>query len=369
MKQLILKTNSSKDNTPERKGNKMGRSTNTEAIKHLKQKRQLKPEINALFDLIIQGNRTALGRGITLIESQNPADRDLANELITKCLNHSKSESTIRVGITGVPGVGKSTFIESLGKHLLTNGKKIAILAVDPSSTITKGSILGDKTRMVSLVQEHNVFIRPSASGTILGGVGQYTREAIILCEAAGFSNILIETVGIGQSEIEVSEMVDFVLLLKLAGAGDELQGIKRGVIEMADSILINKADGDNMKAAKKAKIEFKNALHFCAQKTSGWVPKVQLCSATEEVGIAESWQLVKDYIALTKSNGYFDRKRENQNVSLMKKNIENQLKSSFFNHPLVESNWDDLKHQVKHGEISSFQAAQHLLELYKSSL
>jgi len=364
-----LKSKSSKENSSEQKGVESVRNTNSEAIEHLKKKRQHKPRIDHLFNRITQGDRTALSRGITLIESQKSNDRKLANELISRCLEYSKDKFSIRVGITGVPGVGKSTFIESLGKHLLRDEKKIAILAVDPSSTVSKGSILGDKTRMISLVQHQNVFIRPSASGSTLGGVSRNTREAITLCEAAGFSNILIETVGIGQSEIEVSEMVDFVLLLKLAGAGDELQGIKRGVIEMADSILINKADGDNLKAAKMAKTEFKNALHLYAKKSSGWMPKVQLCSATEESGIAEAWQLVEAYVSLTKSNGFFNRKRENQNVSLLRKTIENQLKSSFFNHPLIESHLNEQNHLVKQGKISPFQAAQHLLELYKSSL
>ena len=364
-----MKNNSSKDHVSEIEGMGLVPSTNSEAIKELKKKRQDRPKTEELFKRITQGDLTALSRGITLIESQKSSDRLQANDLITKCLNFSKHHSSIRVGITGVPGVGKSTFIESLGKRLLKNGKKIAILAVDPSSTISKGSILGDKTRMVNLVQQTNVYIRPSASGATLGGVGQYTREAIMLCEAAGFSNILIETVGVGQSEIEVSQMVDFVLLLKLAGAGDELQGIKRGVIEMADSILINKADGNNTKAAKLAKAEFKNALHLYAQKSSGWQPKVKLCSAIEETGIAEAWQLVEDYVTLTKSNGYFEKRREIQNVSLMQKSIEHQLKSSFYEHAAVKHNLEQQKNLVRKGEISPFQAAKNLLDRYKMGL
>ena len=248
-----------------------------------------------------------------MIESQNLSHKAKANALIEKCLEHTKP--SIRIGITGVPGVGKSTYIEALGNHLTNLGSKVAVLAVDPSSSLSKGSILGDKTRMDTLVRNPNAFIRPSAARESLGGVARHTREAITLCEAAGYDVILIETVGVGQSETSVHSMVDFFLLLKLAGAGDELQGIKRGIIEMADAIIINKADGANKNAAKLAMLEFNRALHLYPAKASSWMPKVMMCSALESEGIDESWTLIKDYVSLTKSEGYFNTKRQEQNI------------------------------------------------------
>ncbi len=260
--------------------------TNKLSISNIQRKRKSQPSTDELINAILVGDITALSRAITLIESKNPEHLQKANEVIKKCLPHANK--SIRIGITGVPGVGKSTFIESFGKHLTKRGKKVAVLAVDPSSTITKGSILGDKTRMEDLVKDKNAFIRPSPSGDSLGGVARKTRETIILCEAAGFDTIIIETVGVGQSETAVHSMVDFFLLLKLAGAGDELQGMKRGIIEMADAIAINKADGDNLNKANLAKIEFKRALHLYPEKESEWQPKVVLCSAIEKTGIDE---------------------------------------------------------------------------------
>ena len=221
------------------------------------------------------------------------------------------ANNSVRIGITGVPGVGKSTFIEAFGTHLTNLGHKVAILAVDPSSSISKGSILGDKTRMEDLVKNKNAFIRPSASGNALGGVARKTRETIILCEAAGFDTIIIETVGVGQSETVVHSMVDFFLLLKLAGAGDELQGIKRGIIEMADAIVINKADGENIKSAKLARIEFERALHLYPNKSSGWSPKVKLSSALQQEGISEVWSLMQDYFKTTKETDFFNLNRK----------------------------------------------------------
>ena len=231
------------------------------------------PSSKDLIDGILLGNIAALSRAITLVESTNPIHLEKANEVIAACLPHANQ--SLRIGITGVPGVGKSTFIEAFGMHLTALGKKVAVLAVDPSSTISHGSILGDKTRMEELVKDQNAFIRPSASGETLGGVARKTRESIILCEAAGFDTIIIETVGVGQSETAVHSMVDFFLLLKISGAGDELQGIKRGIMEMADAIVINKADGDNIRKAKMAKTEFKRALHLFPAKQSGWMPTV----------------------------------------------------------------------------------------------
>jgi LAO/AO transport system kinase len=271
---------------------------------------------------------------------------------------------SIRIGITGVPGVGKSTFIESFGNLLIAEGKKVAVLTVDPSSSISKGSILGDKTRMESLVKEANAYIRPSASGDTLGGVARKTRETIILCEAAGFDVILIETVGVGQSETAVHSMTDFFLLLKLAGAGDELQGIKRGIMEMADSIVINKADGDNLKAAKIAKNEFNRALHLYPAKESGWEPKTLLCSALKNEGIAEIWEVVSSYFEAVKTNGYFDHKRKEQNKFWLMQTIESRLKSEFYANPAVKLELEKQLIALDENRTTPFEAAEKLLAL-----
>ncbi len=285
-----------------------------------------------------------------------------ANKIINACL--PKANQSIRIGITGVPGVGKSTFIEVFGKHLTGLGKKVAVLAIDPSSTITKGSILGDKTRMEDLVKDKNAFIRPSASGDSLGGVARKTRETIILCEAAGFDTIIIETVGVGQSETAVHSMVDFFLLLKLAGAGDELQGIKRGIIEMADAIVINKADGDNIKRAKLAQVEFNRALHLYPEKNSKWMPKVSICSAVQNEGVKDIWNMILEYEILTKQNEYFEFKRLEQNKFWLIQTIEEQLKSDFFNRSKMKK---ELKHQLlllETNKTTPFAAAEILLNL-----
>jgi LAO/AO transport system kinase len=282
--------------------------------------------------------------------------------VITACLPYANK--SVRIGITGVPGVGKSTFIEAFGSHLTDLGKKIAVLAVDPSSTLSKGSILGDKTRMEDLVKNQNVFIRPSPSGNSLGGVARKTRETIILCEAAGFDTIMIETVGVGQSETAVHSMVDFFLLLKLAGAGDELQGIKRGIIEMADAIVINKADGDNLKAAKSAKVEFNRALHLYPEKDSGWSPKVTLCSALKQTGIAEVWELITEYLNTTKANNYFEHNRHNQNKFWLLQTIEERLKSNFYNSEKIKAELDNQLALVEAGKTTPFVAAEYLLSL-----
>ena len=263
----------------------------------LKKKRTNQISADALAHDILKGNITALSRGITLVESKNKDHLNEANALIMKCLPYANK--SIRIGITGVPGVGKSTFIETFGNLLISLGKKVAVLAIDPSSSLSKGSILGDKTRMEDLVKQPNAFIRPSASGETLGGVARKTRESIILCEAAGFDIIIIETVGVGQSETAVHSMVDFFLLLQLTGAGDELQGIKRGIIEMADSIIINKADGNNITAAKIAKTEFNRALHLYPDKGNNWVPKTLTCSALNNEGISNIWELIQKYISM----------------------------------------------------------------------
>ncbi|WP_289046646.1 methylmalonyl Co-A mutase-associated GTPase MeaB [uncultured Olleya sp.] len=336
--------------------------TNADAVSKIKAKRKQQRTTKDLVDAILKGNITALSQAITLIESKNPKHTDQANAIIKACLPHANT--SIRIGITGVPGVGKSTFIEAFGTHLTTLNKKVAVLAVDPSSSLTKGSILGDKTRMEDLVKNKQAFIRPSASGTSLGGVARKTRETIILCEAAGFDTVIIETVGVGQSETAVHSMVDFFLLLKLAGAGDELQGIKRGIIEMADAIAINKADGDNLKRAKLAKVEFNRALHMYPTKDSDWQPKVTTCSAIDNQGIDNIWQIISDYITLTKKNNYFKNKRTEQNKFWLLQTIEEQLKNTFFNTPKIK---DELKKQlalIEANKTTPFAAADYLLSL-----
>lgn len=346
----------------EKEGIKPPNTLSSVSAKAIKTKRKKIPSVDDLVKGITSGNITALSRGITLIESTNQNHTQKANAIVTACLPFANN--SIRIGITGVPGVGKSTFIEALGGYLTKQNKKIAVLAVDPSSTLSKGSILGDKTRMEDLVKDQNAFIRPSPSGDSLGGVARKTRETIILCEAAGFDTILIETVGVGQSETAVHSMVDFFLLLKLAGAGDELQGIKRGIIEMADAIVINKADGENMKAAKSAKLEFNRALHLYPEKASGWSPKTALCSALHNEGISEVWDMITEYIKSTKVNHYFESHRNEQNKFWLLQTIEDRLKSNFYNRTDIKT---ELKLQialVEAGKTTPFNAAEYLLGL-----
>lgn len=318
--------------------------------------------ISDLADAIISGNHTALSQGITLVESTSPKHQEQAQELIEKCL--PKANKSVRIGITGVPGVGKSTFIEALGSYLTEQGHKVAVLAVDPTSSVSHGSILGDKTRMDTLSLNPRAFIRPSASGDSLGGVARKTREAIILCEAAGFDTIFVETVGVGQSETLVHSMVDFFLLLKLAGAGDELQGIKRGIIEMADGLVINKADGANEKAARLAKTAFAKALHLYPPKDSGYAPKVLTASAIENKGITKIWDLITAYIATTKESNYFLEKRQEQNKQWLLQTINNSLKASFYNNPKVAQALPEQLAAIQKNEITPFQAARLLLDL-----
>ena len=328
----------------------------------IKSKRQKTPSVNDLVSGILKGNVTSLSRAITLIESTNPEHTKKANSIITQCLPHANK--SVRVGITGIPGVGKSTFIEALGKHITNQNQKVAVLAVDPSSTLSKGSILGDKTRMEELVKNSNAYIRPSASGTSLGGVARKTRETIILCEAAGYDTILIETVGVGQSETAVHSMVDFFLLLKLAGAGDELQGIKRGIIEMADAIVINKADGDNIKRAKAAKVEFNRALHLYPEKASGWIPKTKTCSALKNEGVSDIWNMIGDYVSEAKSSNYFETHRTEQNKFWLLQTIEDRLKSDFFNRKDIKSELQKQIDLIEAGKTTPFSAAEYLLGL-----
>ena len=347
------------------KGISKQKSTNKDAVSKLKRKRQKQPSVEELLAGILESNTTALSRGITLIESQKISHQIKAKNLIENCLKHRKP--SIRVGITGVPGVGKSTYIEALGTYLTKQDCKVAVLAVDPTSKLSRGSILGDKTRMDTLVRNKNAFIRPSAAGKSLGGVARYTREAITLCEAAGYDIILIETVGVGQSETVVNSMVDFFLLLKLAGAGDELQGIKRGIIEIADAIIINKADGDNINAAKLAMLEFKRALHLYPAKANDWVPKVIMCSAIESKGIDKSWELIKDFVKHSKSKGYFIKKRQKQDIFWLVQFVENEIKDQFFNNKLISKELDSQIKLINNNKRSPFTAAEYLLNLYKT--
>jgi LAO/AO transport system kinase len=288
-----------------------------------------------------------------------PRHQELAQQIIGACVPFSGN--SIRVGITGVPGVGKSTFIESLGKHLTAKGNKIAVLAIDPSSQRTKGSILGDKTRMEDLANDPNAYIRPSSSSGTLGGVARNTRESIILCEAAGFNIIFVETVGVGQSETAVHSMVDFFLLLMLAGAGDELQGIKRGIMEMADAIVINKADGDNVPKAQMAARGYKNALHLFPLAPSGWIPRVMTASSLEGKSIPEIWDMINDYHTNARATGYFDQRRKEQALQAFTDTIEGTLRQKFYHNPVISSKMDSLKQDILSGKISPYAAARKL--------
>jgi len=332
------------------------------SIEKLKQKRSRKTDTKTLITGIKKGDINFLSKAITLIESTHKKHQNQAQEIIKACL--PVSGKSIRIGITGVPGVGKSTFIESYGTYVAQLGHKIAILAIDPSSSIHKGSILGDKTRMETLVRNPQVYIRPSASGDTLGGVSKKTRESIVLCEAAGYDIILIETVGVGQSETAVHSMVDFFLLLKLAGAGDELQGIKRGIIEMADAIVINKADGAMKKTAEIAKNAFQNALHLYPPKENEWIPKVQTCSALEQTGIAAIWQVIEEYVVLTKSNASFEKKRKEQEIFWLYDTIESQLKTRFYSDPMVQKTLEEQLPLLAQKKTTPYEVASILLRI-----
>ena len=358
-----MNENSKKSALKEKAGISPPEIVSVNAMENIQKFRKLQPTSKELTDGILSRNITALSRAITLVESKNVLHFEKANEVVNACLPFASQ--SIRIGITGVPGVGKSTFIEAFGKYLTSLGKKVAVLAVDPSSTISHGSILGDKTRMEELVKDENAFIRPSPSGETLGGVARKTRETITLCEAFGFDVIIIETVGVGQSETAVHSMTDFFLLLKIAGAGDELQGIKRGIMEMADAVVINKADGDNIKKAGLAKAEFNRALHFFPQKKSGWMPRTATCSAITHEGISAVWQMIFDFENLTKNNNYFFEKRKEQNQFWMMETIDEQLKSSFYSHPEIIKLLEVNKKAVQNDAISPFLAANILLKKY----
>lgn len=312
---------------------------------------------------IKEGNRVVLSQAITLIESQRSNHQELAEQIIEQCLPNITP--SIRIGITGTPGVGKSTFIEAFGLHLLEQGHKLAVLAIDPSSQVSRGSILGDKTRMQHLSVHPNVFIRPSPAGDSLGGVARKTRESIALCEAAGYDVILVETVGVGQSEIAVHSMVDFFLLLLLPNSGDELQGIKRGIMEMADLIAINKADGTAINPAKLARKQCKNALHLFPPKNSGWIAQAEICSALTGMGVADIWNAVQEFHQQTTQNGYYERHRAAQAKYWLHESILYHLKDSFFGHPAIQDQLQLIEKQVKEGSLSPFKGSELLLKLF----
>ncbi|MBF6597210.1 MAG: methylmalonyl Co-A mutase-associated GTPase MeaB [Fermentimonas sp.] len=314
---------------------------------------------------ILSGNRVVLSQAVTLIESSLAEHHQLAQEIIEKCLPHSGN--SIRVGITGVPGAGKSTSIDTFGMHLLEKGHKLAVLAIDPSSERSKGSILGDKTRMENLSVAENAFIRPSPSAGSLGGVARKTRESIILCEAAGFDYIFVETVGVGQSEIAVHSMVDFFLLIQLSGTGDELQGIKRGIMEMADGIVINKADGDNIEKAKMAQRQLRNALHLFPLPDSGWAPEVLTYSGYYKLGIEPIWDMIDKYIKFVKDSGYFNEKRNEQLKYLMFETINENLHNNFYNNPVITNLLLKLETELLNAKKSSYAAAKEALDVYSN--
>jgi len=331
---------------------------------HKKHQKTLEPK--TIFAQLKKGNKTALSESITLLESSKIDDQKKAQEVIQNCLTFSGK--SIRIGITGVPGVGKSTFIESFGLYLISQGKKVAVLAIDPSSEKSKGSILGDKTRMVNLSVHPKAFIRPTASKGSLGGVAQRTRESILLCEVAGYDVILIETVGVGQSEIAVHSMTDFFLLLMLAGAGDELQGIKRGIMEMADSIAITKADGKNIKSANLARSQYKSALHLFPLNANKWSPQVETVSSTENIGVEKIWKIVLDFMKLTKLNGHFDLNRKNQQLYWMHESIKDQLMTNFYAEKSVTKKITELTSLLNQDKITSKEAAAKIVSLYKKT-
>ena len=333
---------------------------------YLKRSRFRRRELSAaeLVEGIVKGDITILSQAVTLVESVNPIHYAKAQEVIEKCLPYSGN--SIRVGISGVPGAGKSTSIDEFGCHVLdVHGGKLAVLAIDPSSERSKGSILGDKTRMEKLSQRREAFIRPSPTAGSLGGVARKTRESIILCEAAGFDKIFVETVGVGQSETACHSMVDFFLVIQLAGTGDELQGIKRGIMEMADGIVINKCDGENVDACHLAARQFQNALHLFPMPESGWTPKVLCYSGFYGLGIKEIWDMVYEYVDFVKKNGYFDHRRAEQAKYWMYESINEQLRNGFYQNETIASLLPRAEQSVLDGQKTSFVAAKQLLDTY----
>jgi len=327
---------------------------------HSKKELSVKDYVSGLAD----GNISILGRVITLVESTRVDHQKLAQDILETCM--PTTGKSVRIGITGVPGVGKSTFIESFGKLLTSLGKKVAVLAIDPSSEQGRGSILGDKTRMESLSVDPMAFIRPSPNAGSLGGVARKTRESILLCEAAGYDVIIVETVGVGQSETAVHSMVDFFLLLMLAGAGDELQGIKRGIMEMADALTITKADGDNINKSKLAVGDYKRAIHLFPAKTNNWIPKVLTCSAYENTGIEDIWETINSFVNHCVCNNTFEENRKKQAQFWLHESIQEQLGNYFHQKPEVKKLLPQLEEEVLSGKLSPFIAANKLIDLFK---
>jgi LAO/AO transport system kinase len=326
--------------------------------------RRRRLSVNDYVQGVILRNRTIIAQTITLVESNNPAHMEMAQEVLKQLLPYTGN--SIRIGITGVPGAGKSTLIEALGTRLCEQGHRVAVLAVDPSSTVTGGSILGDKTRMEMLSRNPRAFIRPSASGGTLGGVNRKSRETILICEAAGFDVILVETVGVGQSEVTVRSMVDFFLLVMLTGGGDELQGIKKGVLELADAIFVNKADGENKQCALAAKSEFNRILHYLQPITEGWFPQAYTCSALTGEGMAEIWQVIQEFLSNTSESGVFRQRRRKQSIDWMYTMVEDYLRTSFFNHPEVSRSIPVIEKSLVNGDISATMGAKQLLKMFE---
>jgi LAO/AO transport system kinase len=342
-----------------------GKSVESNINQNFKRKKRPQRNLQEFLKGFLEGNRVVLSQAITLIESTQSQHQELAQQIIEACLPYSGK--SLRIGLTGTPGVGKSTFIDSFGQVLLTEDRQLAVLAIDPSSQLTRGSILGDKTRMETLSVHPKAFIRPSAAGGSLGGVARKTRESIILCEAAGFDTIIVETVGVGQSETAVHSMVDFFLLLLLPNSGDELQGIKRGVMEMADLIAINKADGDALLAAKLAKKQCRNGLHLFPPKASNWIATAELCSALNQTGLETIWQHILSFQNQTTINGYFQKHRQEQAKYWLEESIQQQLKQLFYQHTSIKGAFTAMEKQVIAGELSPFKAAELLMNSFRN--
>lgn len=342
----------------------------------IKNQNNIKLNLKDYVDGVLSGNRSMLARAITLIESSSPAHIEDAQKVLQQLISHTKkqkqkngSDLSIRIGITGAPGAGKSTFIDSFGTYLCDKGHKVAVLAVDPSSSLSKGSILGDKTRMENLSKHPNAFIRPSPSGGTLGGVAKNTRESIIICEAAGFDIIIVETIGVGQSEIAVRSMVDFFLLLLLPGGGDELQGIKKGSVELADAIVVNKADGDNVNLANITKSAYEQSVHYLQPATPGWMTGLFTVSAINNVGIDSIWLTIEEFVKLTKNSGEFDKRRNSQLLEWTHAMLNDQLKSMFYNNEAIKKKIKETESMILNGKITPVNAVTELLEKFLKNI